>query len=134
MMVEYLISNANLIEQMENQTIHTKIILTGLQSYQSTYASMREFTTQRTNQTPDQIWALQHHPVYTIGSNSSAAEKPQSTISVIQSDRGGQITYHGPGQLIIYLLLDLHRRKLSIRKLVARPGIGDHQSTQTVCN
>ncbi|MEE9345031.1 MAG: lipoyl(octanoyl) transferase LipB [Methylococcales bacterium] len=104
---------------MENQTIQTKILQTELQSYQSTYASMREFTTQRTDQTPDQIWVLQHHPVYTIGSNSHGAEKPQSTIPVIQSDRGGQITYHGPGQLIIYLLLDLHRRKLSIRKLVA---------------
>lgn len=118
-MVEYLISNADLIEKMENQTVHTKIIQTELQNYQSTYASMREFTAQRTDKTADQIWALQHHPVYTIGSNSLGAEKPQSTIPVIQSDRGGQISYHGPGQLIIYLLLDLHRRKLSIRKLVA---------------
>ncbi len=103
---------------MEKQSIHTKIIQSKLQSYQSTYASMREFTAQRTAQTADQIWVLQHHPVYTIGSNSSEAEKPHSSIPVIQSDRGGQITYHGPGQLIIYLLLDLQRRKIGIRKLV----------------
>ncbi|MEE9412868.1 MAG: lipoyl(octanoyl) transferase LipB [Methylococcales bacterium] len=103
---------------MEEQSIHTKIIQAGLQSYQSTYTSMREFTAQRTTKAADQIWILQHHPVYTIGSNSSAAKKPQSSIPVIQTDRGGQITYHGPGQLIIYLLLDLQRRKISIRKLV----------------
>ncbi len=103
---------------MEIQTLQTQIIQTELQNYQSTYALMREFTAQRTAQTADQIWILQHHPVYTIGSNSSEAEKPRSSIPVIQSDRGGQITYHGPGQLIIYLLLDLQRRKISIRKLV----------------
>ena len=103
---------------MENQTLQTKIIQTELQSYQATYAAMREFTAQRTAHTADQIWVLQHHPVYTIGSNNNAVEKPQSTIPFVQSDRGGQITYHGPGQLIIYLLLDLQRRKISIRKLV----------------
>ena len=104
---------------MVNQPIQTKIIQTELQNYQSTYTSMREFTALRTNQTEDQIWALQHHPVYTIGSNRNGAAIPQSSIPFIQTDRGGQITYHGPGQLIIYLLLDLHRRKLGIRTLVA---------------
>ena len=79
---------------------------------------MRNFTLQRTKQTADQLWILQHHPVYTVGSNSAGSKRPQTTIPFIESDRGGQITYHGPGQLIIYLLLDLKRRQLGIRKLV----------------
>lgn len=101
------------------QSIHqTRVIFTGIQSYQTVYQSMREFTARRTSTTEDQIWVLQHYPVYTIGSNNSNAQRPQSSIPFIETDRGGQITYHAPGQLIIYLLLDLTRRKLGIRHLV----------------
>lgn len=103
---------------MESRSIQTEIIQAGVQSYQSTYLSMQEFTAQRTPKSPDQLWVLQHHPVYTIGSNNSDAQKPHSSIPVIESDRGGQITYHGPGQLIIYVLLDLKRKKIGIRTLV----------------
>jgi lipoyl(octanoyl) transferase len=103
---------------MQAPSIQINVTHAGITDYQSTYLSMRDFTAQRTEHSADQIWILQHHPVYTVGSNHSDAQKPQTSIPFIQSDRGGQITYHGPGQLIIYLLLDLQRRKLGIRKLV----------------
>nr|WP_245929736.1 lipoyl(octanoyl) transferase LipB [Leucothrix pacifica] len=80
---------------------------------------MQEFTRSREAETPDEIWVLEHPPVFTLGTNG----KPEhilnaGNIPVVNIDRGGQVTYHGPGQLVIYLLLNLHRRKLGIRKLV----------------
>lgn len=80
---------------------------------------MQTFTNERDEATPDEIWLLQHHPVFTQGQ----AGKPEhllnpGNIPVVQTDRGGQITYHGPGQLVIYLLLDLRRRKLGVRDVV----------------
>lgn len=80
---------------------------------------MQEFTRNREAETPDEIWVLEHPPVFTLGTNG----KPEhilnaGDIPVVNIDRGGQVTYHGPGQLVIYLLLNLHRRKLGIRKLV----------------
>lgn len=91
----------------------------GLQDYSQTLEQMRAFTDARTDQTLDEIWLLQHHPVFTQGQ----AGKPEhllnpNGIPVVQSDRGGQITYHGPGQLIIYLLIDIRRLKLGVRQLV----------------
>ena len=82
---------------------------------------MKDFTASRTQDTPDEIWLLQHPPVYTQG----VAGKPEhllytNGIDVIRTDRGGQITYHGPGQIIAYLLLDIRRHKLGIRELVRR--------------
>lgn len=87
--------------------------------YLSTWQAMKEFTAARARNTPDEIWLLQHSPVYTQG----IAGKPEhllhnSGILVIRTDRGGQITYHGPGQIIAYLLLDMRRRKLGVRELV----------------
>ncbi len=89
--------------------------------YDSAWQAMQDFTTRRTLLTDDEIWLLQHLPVYTQG----IAGKPEhllveSEIPVIRTDRGGQITYHGPGQLIAYLLLDVRRLKLGIRELVRR--------------
>lgn len=80
---------------------------------------MQQFTASRTAETRDDIWLLQHPPVYTQGQ----AGKPEhllrtSGIPVVKIDRGGQITYHGPGQIVAYLLLDLRRRKLNVRELV----------------
>jgi len=80
---------------------------------------MQTFTDSRTADTPDEIWLLEHEPVYTQGQ----AGKPEhllhrTDIPVVQSDRGGQITYHGPGQLIAYLLLDVRRKGLGVRELV----------------
>lgn len=92
----------------------------GTRPYLQTWQAMQDFTNQRQADTPDEIWLLQHDPVFTQGQ----AGKPehllhQTTIPVVQSDRGGQITYHGPGQLIVYLLLDLRRLHLGVRDLVS---------------
>jgi lipoyl(octanoyl) transferase len=93
----------------------------GLVDYESAWQAMKAFTAGRTPLTGDEIWLLQHPPVYTQG----IAGKPEhllaeSVIPVIKTDRGGQITYHGPGQLIAYLLLDVRRLKLGVRELVGR--------------
>lgn len=91
----------------------------GLVEYQPTWDAMRRFTADRTVETRDEIWLLQHPPVYTQG----LAGKPEhllrsSAIPVIKIDRGGQITYHGPGQIVAYLLLDMRRWKITVRELV----------------
>lgn len=91
----------------------------GLSDYQTTWQAMKDFTLQRDEQTADEIWLLQHPPVFTQG----IAGKPEHLlhdhgIAVVRTDRGGQITYHGPGQLIAYLLLDLRQLKLGVRELV----------------
>lgn len=93
----------------------------GLQDYQTTWQAMQTFTDQRTAETPDELWIVEHSPVYTQGLNGKAEHllRPNSQIPVVQTDRGGQITYHGPGQLIIYVLVDLKRRKLGVRALVS---------------
>ncbi len=91
----------------------------GLQDYQTTWQSMVDFTQQRHADTQDQLWLLEHPAVYTMG---LAAKKEHilhsHNIPIVNTDRGGQVTYHGPGQIIIYLLLDLKRRKLGIKSLV----------------
>ena len=92
----------------------------GLVEYAPALEAMRVFTAGRDADTPDEIWLLQHPPVYTLGQ----AGKPEhllqnpADIPLVHIDRGGQITYHGPGQLIVYFLLDLRRRGLSVRALV----------------
>jgi len=91
----------------------------GKVDYQITWQNMKKFTAQRTAETRDEIWILQHPPTYTQGQ----AGKPEHLLNarqipVVQIDRGGQITYHGPGQVIAYLLLDLRRWKLNVRQLV----------------
>lgn len=91
----------------------------GLQDYQLVWQQMRHFTDTRSATTPDEIWLLQHHPVFTLGQAGKAEHLLMaSSIPVIKSDRGGQITYHGPGQLMVYLLIDLKRRHLALRDLV----------------
>jgi lipoyl(octanoyl) transferase len=91
----------------------------GLEQYSTVWERMREFTDRRNERTADEIWLLQHPPVFTLGQ----AGKPEhllnpGEIPIVQSDRGGQVTYHGPGQLVGYLLLDLRRAKLGVRQLV----------------
>ncbi|MGZ8908476.1 MAG: lipoyl(octanoyl) transferase LipB [Methylococcaceae bacterium] len=91
----------------------------GLQSYESTWRDMQYFTQNRNPEIPDEIWIVEHFPVYTLGLNGKREHILNSTsIPVIHSDRGGQVTYHGPGQLVIYTLLDLKRLKFNIRELV----------------
>jgi len=91
----------------------------GLAPYEPTWRAMQRFTDERANSTPDEIWLVQHPPVFTLGLNASR-EHLLSTgdIPVVQIDRGGQVTYHGPGQLIVYPLIDLRRRHFGVRELV----------------
>ena len=80
---------------------------------------MQKFTRTRDSTTTDELWIVQHPPVFTLGRNGKEEHILQETaIPVVKVDRGGQVTYHGPGQIVIYFLLDLHRRKLGIRRLV----------------
>lgn len=92
----------------------------GLVPYVPTWERMREFTLARSDQTPDELWLLEHPPVYTVGIAGKTEHWPRidNGIPVVRVDRGGQITYHGPGQLVAYLLLDMRRRGLTIRPLV----------------
>jgi lipoyl(octanoyl) transferase len=97
-----------------------KIKKLGLSDYTETWQAMKEFTKNRTPEMLDELWILEHRPVFTLGTNG----KPEHILDagdtpIVKIDRGGQVTYHGPGQLVIYLLLNLHRRKLGVRKLVS---------------
>lgn len=92
----------------------------GRANYLPTWQAMREFTASRDAQTPDELWVVEHPPVYTLGVAARAEHFPRfdNGIAVVKTDRGGQITYHGPGQIVVYLLLDLQRRRLTVRPLV----------------
>ena len=94
----------------------------GLQDYQSTYEAMQEFTKHRDENTPDQIWVLEHPPVFTLGlaGDLNHLLDHNTDIPLVQVDRGGQITYHGPGQIIIYLLFDLKRLGIYVKEFVFR--------------
>lgn len=91
----------------------------GLTDYAETLAQMQAYTTQRNADSPDQLWVTEHPPVYTLGLNRRGVRLPQNDIPVVNVDRGGKITYHGPGQLIIYCLIDLARSHLNVRQLVS---------------
>ncbi|BCZ97120.1 lipoyl(octanoyl) transferase LipB [Legionella pneumophila serogroup 1] len=93
----------------------------GIKDYTEIWEQMKEFTAVRDSNSYDELWLLEHYPVYTQGQ----AGKPEhvlnpNSIKIVQSDRGGQVTYHGPGQLVAYVLIDIRRRNLGIRTLVAK--------------
>jgi lipoyl(octanoyl) transferase len=91
----------------------------GLRDYTEVWDQMQGFTEGRTEDTPDEIWLLEHHPVFTQGLAGKAEHLlDPGPIPVVQSDRGGQVTYHGPGQLIAYILFDLRRAGIGVRRLV----------------
>jgi lipoyl(octanoyl) transferase len=91
----------------------------GLVDYQSTLRAMRQFTDSRDTDSPDELWLLQHPPVFTQGQAGKAEHVlAPGAIPVIQVDRGGQVTYHGPGQWVLYLMVDLRRQQLGVRDLV----------------
>ena len=93
----------------------------GRADYAATWRAMQEFTARRTADTPDEIWLCEHPPVFTLGLAGKAEHLLQDIgVPLVKIDRGGQITYHGPGQLVAYLLLDLRRRQLKVRELVTR--------------
>lgn len=101
---------------MENQLVVKKL---GRKDYEPVWKAMHEFTDNRTEQTRDEVWFVEHNPVFTQG-QAGKAEHLLNTgdIPVVQSDRGGQVTYHGPGQLVAYFLINLRRKKLGVRELV----------------
>ena len=91
----------------------------GVVQYAPTYEAMRRFTEARSKATPDELWVLQHPPVYTVGVAGRKEHFPRrKEIPIERIDRGGQITYHGPGQAIVYTLVDLARRRLTVRAMV----------------
>jgi len=87
--------------------------------YNETWQKMQDFTNSRDENTADELWFLQHPPVYTMGKNAKAEHLLEpNNIPVVSADRGGQVTYHGPGQLVVYTLLDIKRLKIGVRELV----------------
>ncbi len=91
----------------------------GHREYVPVWQAMQAFTLERTDDTPDELWLVEHPPVFTLGLNAKQEHllDPRE-IPVVQIDRGGQVTYHGPGQVVIYTLLDLQRRRMGVQKLV----------------
>lgn len=94
----------------------------GLRDYESLLNDMRTFTLGRSTDTADELWSVEHPPVYTLGVAAKPEHLPRidNGIPIIRSDRGGQITYHGPGQVVVYTLFDLSRRKIGVRALVRK--------------
>ena len=93
----------------------------GLQSYNTIWEDMKNFTSERDENTTDELWLLEHPPVYTQGqAGKSEHILHLNAIPLVQTDRGGQITYHGPGQLVVYILMDIRRRHIGIRTLVSQ--------------
>lgn len=106
------------------------IVHRGPEPYETTFAAMRAFTDARTADTQDEIWIVEHPPVFTLGLGADPSHVLDSqAIPVVQTDRGGEVTYHGPGQAIAYLLIDLRRSKAGGR-LLAREFV--HQIEQAV--
>jgi len=106
----------------------------GLVEYEPTWRAMRKFTAARDETTPDEIWLLEHPPVYTLGLSCKKLLQTGNDIPQIHIDRGGKMTYHGPGQLIVYFLVDMRRKKLGIRELVAAIEQSIISPTQYVLN
>ena len=91
----------------------------GRTGYEPTWRAMQQFTEQRDAATPDELWLLEHEPVFTLGMNADRAHLlAPGDIPVVRIDRGGQVTYHGPGQLVVYPLIDVRRARLGVRELV----------------
>jgi lipoyl(octanoyl) transferase len=89
----------------------------GRVEYLPTWQAMRAFTRERDESTPDELWLLEHAPVYTVG-QGTALSRPANAIPVLKTDRGGDITYHGPGQVVLYTLVDLARRSINVKRFV----------------
>lgn len=90
----------------------------GCVAYLPTLAAMKDFTSRRNSETADELWLLEHPPVYTLGQGAEHAPVANG-IPLVKTDRGGDITYHGPGQLVVYTLVDLARRGIQVRQFVA---------------
>ena len=97
-----------------------RVVPKGLVSYESAFEEMRKFSSMRKSTTPDELWLLEHPPVYTLGLAADARHGPKiaNGIPQVQADRGGEITYHGPGQIVLYTLVDLGRRGIKVKQFV----------------
>jgi lipoyl(octanoyl) transferase len=89
----------------------------GRVAYEPTWRAMRDFTRARTEATPDELWLVEHPPVYTLGQGAKPVVVA-NRIPVVQTDRGGEVTYHGPGQVVLYALVDLARRDIKVKRFV----------------
>jgi lipoyl(octanoyl) transferase len=105
------------MEMAEVRTSQVLVRHLGLVEYQPTFQAMRAFTAQRTDTSADEIWLLEHPPVYTLGQGAESTSV-KNGIPVVRSDRGGEITYHGPGQIVLYALIDLARRGIKVKRFV----------------
>lgn len=104
---------------MPDPSTEVQVRQLGVRDYTPVWEAMREFTATRSPSTTDEIWLVEHPPVFTHGLNAQhAPDCDSAAIPVVHSDRGGQMTYHGPGQIVAYVLLDLRRRGLGVRQLV----------------
>jgi len=97
-----------------------RVLRLGLMEYETALEKMRDFTLQRDADTADELWLLEHPPVYTLGLAADAAQASRiaSSIPVVKTERGGEITYHGPGQAVLYTLVDLARRGIKVKQFV----------------
>lgn len=97
-----------------------RIVRLGLVPYETALKSMRDFNAKRDKSTPDELWLLEHPPVYTLGLAADRVHAPRvaNGIPVVETERGGEITYHGPGQLVMYALVDLARRGIKVKRFV----------------
>jgi lipoyl(octanoyl) transferase len=107
------------LRALEREPLAPVLKFLGARPYEPTWRAMQLFTDERGPDTPDEIWFLEHPPVFTLGLNGKREHLlAPGDIPVVQIDRGGQVTYHGPGQLVVYPLLDLKRLGLGVRELV----------------
>jgi lipoyl(octanoyl) transferase len=97
-----------------------RVVSLGLVPYEISLKQMRDFNARRDGSTPDELWLLEHPPVYTLGQGADTVHGPRtpSGIPIVKTERGGEITYHGPGQLVMYTLVDLARRALKVKRFV----------------
>ena len=93
------------------------LVRQGRMEYASALARMRAFTAARSEMTPDELWIAEHPPVYTLGQGAEPV-RPANAIPVVRADRGGEVTYHGPGQVVLYTLVDLARRAIKVKRFV----------------
>ena len=117
----FTLSESDLLEQSSADAISPPLIKhLGLVPYGPTLEAMRDFAERRDQRSPDQIWLLEHEPVFTLGQAGKAEHllDPDTGIAVVRVERGGQITYHGPGQLVAYTLIDLRRAGIKVREFV----------------
>lgn len=105
---------------MQSPALHPPTVRhLGRREYTTVWHDMQTFTDKRNASTPDEIWVVEHQPVYTLGLNGKHEHILNAAgIPIVQCDRGGQVTYHGPGQIVVYFLLDLRRRNMGVKTLV----------------